>query len=42
MMKGFGDTAWNENRSLAQPSPATLSPAEAQALQVYLTRRFKL
>lgn len=27
---------------LAQPSPATLSPAEAQALQVYLTRRFKL
>lgn len=27
---------------LAKPSPATLSAAEAQALQVYLTRRFKL
>lgn len=27
---------------LAKPSPVTLSAAEAQALQVYLTRRFKL
>lgn len=27
---------------LAKPSPVSLSAAEAQALQVYLTRRFKL